>query len=72
MRVVAVQGIGGGGILNLTEVIISDLIPLAERGTYQGFLAMVWSLASGIGPPIVSASFSIYDFNINMCMPRRT
>ncbi|TCD69560.1 hypothetical protein EIP91_007184 [Steccherinum ochraceum] len=50
-----VQGIGGGGILNLTEVIISDLVPLAERGLYQGILALVWAFASGIGPPIGGA-----------------
>ncbi|THH28362.1 hypothetical protein EUX98_g5826 [Antrodiella citrinella] len=49
-----VQGIGGGGILNLTEIIISDLVPLAERGLYQGVFSLVWALASGIGPPIVS------------------
>lgn len=51
----AVQGIGGGGILNLTETIISDLIPLAERGLFQGIVALTWAFASGIGPPIVSS-----------------
>ncbi|GJE93488.1 MFS general substrate transporter [Phanerochaete sordida] len=47
-----VQGIGGGGILNLTEIITSDLVPLAERGLYQGILGLTWSFASGVGPPI--------------------
>ncbi|THH32797.1 hypothetical protein EUX98_g1387 [Antrodiella citrinella] len=50
-----VQGIGGGGILNLTEIIISDLVPLAERGLYQGVLGLTWAFASGIGPPIGGA-----------------
>ncbi|CAK5275831.1 unnamed protein product [Mycena citricolor] len=45
-------GIGGGGILNLTEVLIADLVPLAERGLYQGLVGLAWSLASCIGPPI--------------------
>jgi len=47
-----IQGIGGGGIINLTEIVVSDLVPLAERGLYQGILGMVWSFACGIGPPI--------------------
>ena len=49
----AIQGMGGGGIINMTEIIVSDLVPLAERGLYQGILGLVWSLAAGIGPPIV-------------------
>ncbi|KAH8106322.1 iron permease [Cristinia sonorae] len=47
-----IQGIGGGGIINLTEIIVSDLVPLADRGLYQGILGLLWSFASGIGPPI--------------------
>ncbi|KAJ7124307.1 iron permease [Mycena epipterygia] len=50
-----VQGIGGGGILTLTEIITADLVPLSERGLYQGLLAMVWCLASFTGPPIGGA-----------------
>ncbi|KAJ7171237.1 iron permease [Mycena filopes] len=44
-----VQGIGGGGILTSTHIITADLIPLAERGRYQGMLSMF------IGPPIGGA-----------------
>ncbi|KAJ6450091.1 iron permease [Mycena sanguinolenta] len=47
-----IQGIGGGGILTLSEIITSDLVPLAERGLYQGILALVWALACYSGPPI--------------------
>ncbi|KAJ3554089.1 hypothetical protein NM688_g3288 [Phlebia brevispora] len=47
-----IQGIGGGGIINLTETITSDLVPLAERGLYQGILGLTWSFASGMGPPV--------------------
>ncbi|KAJ7658792.1 iron permease [Mycena polygramma] len=43
---IAARGIGGGGILTLSEIITADLVPLAERGLYQGLLGMVWALAS--------------------------
>ncbi|KAJ7505663.1 major facilitator superfamily domain-containing protein [Mycena galericulata] len=51
----AVQGIGGGGILTLTEIVTADLVPLSDRGLYQGLLAMIWALASFTGPPIGGA-----------------
>ncbi len=50
----AVQGIGSGGILNLSEIIVSDLVPLAERGMFMGIISGVWAIASGVGPPVVS------------------
>ena len=53
----AVQGIGGGGIINLASIITSDLIPLAERGVYQSFLVLTWSFAAAIGP-IIGGSFA--------------
>ncbi|KAF8588276.1 iron permease [Ramaria rubella] len=50
-----IQGVGGGGIINLTEIIVSDIVPLAERGAYQGILVLVWCFAAAIGPPIGGA-----------------
>ena len=35
-----VQGIGAGGIASLTQIIISDLVPLKERGSFNGLIAM--------------------------------
>ncbi|KAH9933608.1 iron permease [Epithele typhae] len=52
-----VQGIGGGGIINLATIITSDLIPLAERGLYQGLLVLTWSAAAGVGP-LIGGTFS--------------
>ncbi|KAJ7745521.1 MFS general substrate transporter [Mycena olivaceomarginata] len=49
------QCVGGGGIINLTEILVADLVPLAERGLYQGLVGLVWSFASCIGPPIGGA-----------------
>ncbi|KAH9951827.1 iron permease [Amylocystis lapponica] len=51
----AIQGIGGGAILSLTEIITADLVPLAERGVFQGLLGLTWALASGVGPPVGGA-----------------
>lgn len=31
-----VQGIGGGGILAMVEIVVADLVPLRQRGTYMG------------------------------------
>ncbi|TCD64404.1 hypothetical protein EIP91_004120 [Steccherinum ochraceum] len=47
-----IQGLGGGGITNLISIIVSDLVPLSERGAYQGFISLTYSFAAGIGPPL--------------------
>lgn len=46
------QGIGSGTILTLTEICLSDLVSLAERGSYQGAFGAIWALASATGPLI--------------------
>ncbi|KAJ7097289.1 iron permease [Mycena belliarum] len=48
----AIQGIGGGGCISVTEIIYADLVPLPERGKFLGVTASVWALACAIGPPI--------------------
>ena len=47
-----IQGVGGGGILIMGDIIIVDLVALAHRGPFYGILGMVWGLASAVGPPI--------------------
>ena len=46
----AVQGLGAGGLMSLTFVIIGDIISPRERGKYQGFFGAVWGLSSVAGP----------------------
>ncbi|PGH33579.1 hypothetical protein GX50_03567 [[Emmonsia] crescens] len=53
----SIQGVGGGGVIALTEIVITDLIPLRERGTYFGILSAMWSLGSVTGP-ILGGGFS--------------
>lgn len=46
----AVQGIGGGGILILVNICISDLFSMRRRGQFLGIVSLVWALAGGFGP----------------------
>ncbi|KAK1776913.1 major facilitator superfamily-domain-containing protein [Copromyces sp. CBS 386.78] len=53
----AIQGIGGGGIIILVNICISDLFSMRKRGIYFGVMGMVWALASAIGP-ILGGTFT--------------
>ncbi len=44
------QGIGGGGIVPLTQSIIADAVPPRERGYYQAYTGSVWIIAGAGGP----------------------
>jgi len=46
----ALQGVGAGGLMALTFVIIGDIVPPRERGRYQGYFGAVWGLSSVAGP----------------------
>ncbi|KFZ23642.1 hypothetical protein V502_01878 [Pseudogymnoascus sp. VKM F-4520 (FW-2644)] len=48
----SIQGIGGGGCIPLTAVIITDIVPLRHRPTYLIFPSMSWAVASITGPLI--------------------
>ncbi|KAH8101198.1 Mfs1.2 [Cristinia sonorae] len=50
-----VQGLGGGGLLSLPNIIVSDLVPLVDRGKYHGIVGLTWALASAIAPLIGGA-----------------
>ena len=46
----AIQGIGGGGLIILVNIAISDLFSMRKRGQYYGMVGMVWAFASAVGP----------------------
>jgi MFS family permease len=45
-----VQGIGGGGLIILVNICISDLFSMRERGKYLGIVGATWAIASAVGP----------------------
>ncbi|KAJ6519094.1 major facilitator superfamily domain-containing protein [Mycena sanguinolenta] len=46
----AVQGVGGGGIMVMVQVVISDIVTLRDRGKYASVLGGCWGVASVLGP----------------------
>ncbi|OBI41514.1 MFS transporter [Mycobacterium kyorinense] len=46
----ALQGIGGGGLTVTATALIGEVIPLRERGRYQGALGAVFGVTTVVGP----------------------
>jgi len=52
----AMQGLGGGGLMILSQAIIADIVPASERGKYLGPLGAVFGL-SAVGGPLLGGFF---------------
>ncbi|GAA1509104.1 MDR family MFS transporter [Kribbella lupini] len=46
----AIQGLGAGGLLVTSTAVIADVVPLSERGKYQGFIGSVFGVSTVAGP----------------------
>ncbi|MER2135123.1 MAG: MDR family MFS transporter [Arthrobacter sp.] len=46
----ALQGLGGGGLMILSQAIIADIVPANERGKYMGPLGGIFGLSAVAGP----------------------
>ncbi|KAL8862778.1 MAG: hypothetical protein Q9178_000720 [Gyalolechia marmorata] len=53
----SLQGIGGGGLIALTEIVVADLVPLRLRGQWFGLISAMWALGSVSGP-IIGGAFA--------------
>src|ERR671924_1792500 len=46
------QGLGGGGLMTLSQALIGELVPPRERIRFQGYFALMFTTAS-IGGPVL-------------------
>ena len=52
----AAQGLGGGGLMILSQSIIADIVPANQRGKYLGPLGGIFGL-SAVGGPLLGGFF---------------
>ncbi|GJJ72642.1 hypothetical protein EMPS_05000 [Entomortierella parvispora] len=55
----AIQGLGGSGIIALSMILVADIVPLRERGTYQALIALIFAIAAVLGP-LLGGAFTDY------------
>jgi EmrB/QacA subfamily drug resistance transporter len=48
----AVQGLGAGAIIPMSQTILGDLYSVAERARVTGYLASVWGVSAVVGPTL--------------------
>ena len=53
----AIQGIGGGGIIVLANISVSDLFSVRDRPMYYGLFGATWAIAGALGP-IIGGAFT--------------
>ncbi|WP_063001342.1 MDR family MFS transporter [Nocardia mikamii] len=47
-----IQGVGAGGLMVTSMALIADVIPLRDRGKYQGALGAVFGITTVVGPTL--------------------
>lgn len=48
----AVAGIGGGGMNAVVSILLSDIVPLRERGIWQGYMNIIFGAGTATGAPL--------------------
>ena len=68
-----IQGVGGGGIIALTMMIFSDIIPLRQRPKYCSLIQIMWAFGT-IAGPLVGVLFAqhaswrwVFIINFSFC-----
>ncbi|KUI62644.1 Vacuolar membrane amino acid uptake transporter fnx2 [Cytospora mali] len=48
----AVAGIGGGGMNAVVSILLTDIVPLRERGVWQGYMNIIFGMGTATGAPL--------------------
>ncbi|KAF8475684.1 putative MFS multidrug transporter [Kalaharituber pfeilii] len=48
----AFAGVGGGGMTTVASILLSDIVALRTRGTWQGILNIIFAIGSATGGPL--------------------
>lgn len=47
-----IAGVGGGGMTAVVSILISDLVPLRDRGVWQGYINVIFVFGTSTGAPL--------------------
>src|SRR5262245_18277501 len=59
----AVEGLGGGGVFALSQILIGDLLPPRERGGFAAWISGMWAIA-GIAGPLLVGTLAEVDWSL--------
>ncbi|KAL8704060.1 MAG: hypothetical protein Q9201_002759 [Fulgogasparrea decipioides] len=59
-----VAGIGGGCVNSVSTILVSDLVPLRQRGIWQGIGNVFWGLGNGLGGVFGGYIIDTWDWRI--------
>lgn len=48
----AIAGIGGGGMNAVVSILLTDIVPLRERGVWQGYMNIIFGMGTATGAPL--------------------
>ncbi|KAM0804156.1 major facilitator superfamily domain-containing protein [Usnea florida] len=60
----ALAGLGGGGLNAISTIVASDLIPLRQRGLWQGVSNVCWGLGNGLGGVFGGFLNDVWDWKL--------
>ena len=55
-----IQGLGGGGLFAMSQILIGDLLPPRERGRYAAWISGMWAVAGIAGPLLGGTLAQLY------------
>lgn len=68
------QGLGGGGLMSLSQALIGELVEPRQRARYQGYFAAIFTLSSIAGPVVGGLVVSVASWrwlflaNLPLCL----